>query len=319
MSQKVLITGGTGFVGSNLVKRMVSEGFEVHILTRKTSDRWRIQDVLKSVNEHHVDLLDQSKLEQNMKRIEPDIIFHLATLGVYGGIHAPEKVVIENNLFGTINLINACDGIDYKCFINTGSSSEYGPKAVSMKESDVCEPINAYGISKCASTLYGSFVAKTKDRPIMNFRLFSPFGPFDDNRRLIPYVISTALQNKPFKLAKSCSVRDYIYIKDILDLYVKGISLAKNHKGEIFNLGRGTSVRVSDVVDKVLELTSSSSVVEWNTFCGRDHDCERWEANIEKICHDFKWRPLYDMDKGLEETIAWFKNNPQYVKEKYLC
>lgn len=306
---KVLVTGATGFVGSNLVRRLISEGHEVHILTRKNSDKWRIIDILPDLNNHIVDLLEEENLKQSVEQIEPDVIFHLATMGIYGGVHSPEKEVIQSNLFGTINLINACEDIKYKCFVNTGSSSEYGPKSYSMTETDVCEPINVYGISKCASTLYGNFIAKTKNKPIIGFRLFSPFGPYDDSRRLIPYTIVNALQNKQLNFANACAVRDYIYIDDVLDLYLKSIELASKHRGEVYNVGRGSNVSVSYVVKKILEIIGSKSAVHWNTFEGRDHDCEKWEANTEKITRDFNWTPKYHIDEGIRKTITWFEDN----------
>lgn len=178
-----------------------------------------------------------------------------------------------------------------------------------MKETDVCEPINVYGISKCASTLYGRFIAKTENKPIIGFRLFSPFGPYDDSRRLIPYAIMNALQNKQLNLANSCAVRDYIYIDDVLDLYLKSIELASKYAGEVYNVGRGSNVSVSDVVKKILEITDSRSLVQWNSFTGRDHDCEKWEANIGKISRDFNWQPKYNIDEGIRKTITWFRDN----------
>lgn len=313
-SYKVLVTGATGFVGSNLVRRLISEGYEVHILTRKKSDKWRIIDILPDLNNHIVDLLEEERLKNLVEQIEPDLIFHLATQVMYGGVHSPEKELIQSNLFGTINLINACENINYKCFVNTGSSSEYGPKNYSMKESDVCEPVNVYGISKCASTLYGNFIAKTKNKPIIGFRLFSPFGPYDDSRRLIPYAIINALQNKQLNFANPYAVRDYIYIDDILDLYLKSIDLASKYRGEVYNIGTGSNVSVSYVVNKILEITGSNSNVQWNSFAGRDYDCEKWEANIEKVNRDFNWEPKIHIDEGIEKTIKWFEDKLLFYK-----
>jgi nucleoside-diphosphate-sugar epimerase len=315
MPQKVLITGATGFVGSNLVRKLVRENYEVHVLTRNRSDRWRLADIAGRINNHSADLLDSDRLKNTVEKIQPDIIFHLATMAIYGGVHFPEKKVIENNLFGTINLINACDDIDYRCFINTGSSSEYGPKAHPMKESDVCEPVNVYGISKCASTCYATFAAKTKNKPIINLRLFSPFGPYDDSRRLMPYVIASALHGKELNLADRNAVRDYVYIDDVVDIYLKSINIADAYRGEIFNVGRGESISVEYVVKKVLEITSSKSPVKWGTFSGRDYDCSRWEADIEKTSWCFNWKPKYNIEAGISEVVRWFEGKPQLLDD----
>lgn len=306
---KILVTGATGFVGSNMVRRLLDEGHEVHIITRESSDKWRIRDILSNLNEHIVDLLDRNRLKPLLEQINPDVIFHLATLGIYGGIQSPEEEVIETNLFGTMNLINACENIEYRCFVNTGSSSEYGPKKELMKENDVCEPINVYGISKCAATLYGNFIARTKGKPIIGFRLFSPFGPYDDKSRLMTYAITSALQNKPLLLGNPNAVRDYIYIEDVLDVYLQSIEIAFRLKGEVFNVGSGSEITVSYIVNKIIEITNSKSEIKWNSFPGRAHDTDKWGADIKKVSRSFNWQPKYHIDDGIRQTISWFENN----------
>lgn len=286
----------------------------MHIFTRKTSDKWRISDILSRLKNHIVDLNEEERLEDLLKQIKPDVIYHLANAGVYGGLHLSEKKVIETNFLGTVNLINACKDVDYRCFVNTGSSAEYGPKKYPMKENDLCEPINIYGISKCAATLYGNLIARKDDKPIIGLRLFSPFGPYDDKSRLMTYAITNALQNKPLILANPDSVRDFIYVEDILDLYLQSIGLASKLKGEVFNVGSGSQKTVSYVVNEIIEITDSKSEVKWNSFAGREHDTDKWEANIEKVNRCFKWRPKYHIDDGIRQTTSWFEKNLSLYK-----
>ena len=311
---KVLITGATGFVGSNIARRMVKGGYEVHILTRETSSLWRIKDILPVLKNHVVDLVDEEKLKRIMTAISPDVIFHLATVGIYGGVQSFDKKVIDTNLIGTMNLINACENIDYKCFINTGSSSEYGPKTHPMKETDVCNPINVYGISKCAAMMYGMYIAKTKNKPIIGFRLFSPYGVYDDKNRLAVYAIVSALQDKSIKLANKDAVRDYIYIDDVVEVYIKSIGLASELKGEIFNIASGSQTKSSYIIKKIMEFTNSKSEIKWNTFPGRDYDPKMWQADIEKASKLLGWKPKHNIDEGIRRTISWFEKNLDLYK-----
>ena len=118
----VLVTGATGFVGSNLVRTLVSKEHEVHIILRETSDKWRIKGVIEKVNLHHCDLKNKEKVRKVISEIAPQMVFHLA---VYGGLpHQQDQFqIIETNLSSTVNLLDACTRTGFDCFINTGSSS----------------------------------------------------------------------------------------------------------------------------------------------------------------------------------------------------
>lgn len=313
--ETVLITGSTGFVGANLTRKLTDQGYRVHALVRKTSNKWRLKDVLPKINLHTVDLLDFPKLKKEVKKIKPGIIFHLATAGIYGGRQFAESKVFKTNFTGTFNLLQSCKDIDYKCFVNTGSSSEYGPKLKKMSEEDMCLPINSYGVSKLLATLYCSKIAKFEKKPIVTFRLFSPFGPYDHHLRLISYVVVNALQNKPLKLANPASARDYIYIDNVVELYIKSINKARKYRGEVFNVGSGKQARISTVVDSIVKLTGCSSVLKWNSISQRSFDTKRWQADISKVSKCFNWQPRFSLESGLEETVHWFRNNLSVYKK----
>lgn len=313
---KILITGASGFVGANLTRRLLQENYEVHILSQSFSNNWRLTDVLPRLNNHTVDLLQKQKLKELMKQIKPEVIFHLAAIGVLAGILPPEKKLIETNILGTINLMSACNEIGYKCFVNTGSSSEYGSKRKPMKETDICEPMSAYAISKLASTIYGSFVAKVQNRPVVGLRLFSPFGPFDSPERLIPSVIIKALRNEDILLSNPKGVRDFIFIEDVVGAYLKSINLASKFKGEIFNVGSGREVTVGEVVDIICQLTNTKSKIKWGEEAPRPWDIVHWRADINKIQNFFDWKPNYSFEEGLKKTIQWFRNNLSLYKNE---
>jgi len=308
-SNKILVTGASGFVGSNLVRKLLQEDYKVHILTHPSSNNWRIVDILPELDNHVVDLVRGDGLKNLMEKIKPQAIFHLAAAGVFGGVFPSDKELIENNFLGTVNLINACDGINYKCFVNTGSSSEYGPKPRPMKETDICEPINTYGVSKLAAILYGNFIAKTKGKPIVGLRLFSPFGPFDNQQRLISSVIVKALQNKDILLSSPKGIRDFVFVEDVVGAYPKLIDLASRFKGEVFNLGSGKETSVSEIVEMVCQLTNTNSEIKWGKEPPRSWDTAHWQADVSKIKQSIGWNPRYSLLEGVEKTIKWFRNN----------
>ena len=212
----ILVTGATGFVGACLTRRLLEMGHEVHIVARWTANRWRIADIAPHLVQHDVDLRDAYAVEQAVASIRPDKIFHLAT---YGGFSFQKDVVAiyAANFLGTVNLVRACEKVGFDCFMHTGSSSEYGIKTGPMKESDLLEPLGDYAVSKAAATLFCRSEALQKGLPIVTLRIFSPYGPWDDPQRLIPYGIDALLNGTAPALSSSASVRDYIYIDDVMD------------------------------------------------------------------------------------------------------
>jgi len=304
MKNRVLVTGATGFIGSCLTHRLVNTNYDIHIIKRETSNIWRIKDILNRVTVHNVDLTDKKNLEKIVKAIKPDIILHLANAGVYGGWHLPERQLIETNFLGTVNLINACNNIKYKCFINTGSSSEYGLKKDSMKETDICEPINIYGITKCAATLYCQAKARREKLPIVTLRLFSPYGYYDEPTRLVPSVIKSCLLGENPKVSSPRFVRDFIFIEDVIDAYLK---TTPQMGGEIFNIGYGQQHTVGEVVNTIVKLTGNKVRPEWGSSSMRPSEPTMWQANITKAKNFLNWRPQYTLKEGLEKTVKWYE------------
>jgi nucleoside-diphosphate-sugar epimerase len=305
MSDKILITGATSFIGANLARRLVKDGNRVVILTRGASNRWRLEDVLSDLEDIVMPIEDAEGLKRAVKQSKPEVIFHLATAGLYGGRHLPEEELFRTNVQGTVNLIKACEPIDYKCFINTGSSSEYGPKDAPMKESDVCQPINAYGVSKCAATMYARCYAVLHKRNILNMRIFTPFGPYNDRFRLIAYVIDSVLKGKPLELASPDPVRDYIYIDDVVDLLIEASQAEIRPQGEVFNVGTGEQTSVAQVVETVMAVSGKEVEVRWGSCQPRDFDTAMWRADMTKTFKNFKWRPRVSFKEGIARNIAW--------------
>ena len=309
--KRVLITGATGFVGANLVRMALKEGSEVYIITRKESDKWRIDDVLTYIAEYNadfdVDLRDYNKLKCVISRIKPEIIYHTAT---FGGRPSQKDAIriVQTNIIGTINLIKACKKFGFDLFVNTGSSSEYGIKEKNMQEEDLLEPVNDYGASKSAATQYCQAIAKNEDLPIVTLRLFSPYGSYEESARLIPSVILSCLRRKRPKISSPNFVRDFVYIQDVLDAYAK-LSEIPQLGGEIFNIGSGKQCTIGDVANKIIELSGYGIELETGMPQGWPNEPKKWVADISKADDILGWKPRYDLEDGLAETIRWFRKN----------
>lgn len=304
---KVLVTGATGFVGACLARRLLGLGHEVHIFVRLESNKWRIADIIHDLIIHVVDLQDAPAVEQAVTAIKPECIFHLAT---YGGFSFQQNVtsIYAANLLGTINLVHACEKTGFKCFINTGSSSEYGLKLQPMKESDLLEPQGDYAVSKAAATLFCRSEAMQKCLPVISLRIFSPYGPWDDPKRLIPYVMSSLLNAMAPALSDPLSVRDYIFIDDAVDAYL-AVMAASIVPGAIYNVGSGRQTGIGEVVGKIVTKIESAVSPVWGTREKQRPEPVKWEADIRMLESHCNWKPLVSLDDGLQITIDWMKNN----------
>lgn len=305
--KRVLITGSTGFIGANLMRKAIGVGADVSILTRESSDSWRIQDKLGDVSQYQSDLSDYECLESAILKIEPEIIYHTAA---YGGnpFHNDSRKIIESNFIGTANLVNACRKIDFDLFVNTGSSSEYGIKTSPMREEDILEPVNDYGVSKSAATLYCQSVARNKKIPLVTLRLFSPYGCYEGHKRLIPSVILDCLRGENPKIISPAFVRDFIFIDDVMDAYIKVLD-AKEIVGEIINIGSGKQHTVGDIADTIIGLTGKGLVTQTGGTPRWPNEPEKWEADITKAKKLLNWEPKHDLIRGLDATIKWFREN----------
>ena len=303
---RILVTGATGFVGACLVRRLVSFGHEVHIFTRNQSNKWRIADVIQCLTNHQVDLCDHENVQTTINTIKPRIIYHLAT---YGGFASQQntKCMIESNVMGTVNLLQACERVGFDYFVNTGSSSEYGLKEEPMKESDLPMPIGDYGVSKAAATLYCQSEAIQKKMSIVTLRLFSPYGNWDDPKRLIPYVIKSLLRGQSPQLSTPASVRDYIFIDDVLDFY-QMIVTKPSLGGSIFNVGSGVQHSIGEVVAMMTKIIGNGIKPVWGATEQKRPEPRLWRADITKASQTGLVLQS-DLEQGLRSTISWMEEN----------
>lgn len=310
MQKIFLITGASGFIGSMLLRRLIEQGQEVHLILRKESKTWRIDDLLNKTTVHLSDLSNLNELTQIIKKTNPNIIYHLATNGAYSS-QKDANQIINTNILGTWNLLQACNSINYELFVNTGSSSEYGFKKFAMRETDIVEPASYYAVTKCAQTLLCSHIAKQENKPIVTIRPFSVYGPYEEPKRFIPTLMKSLLFNEEMNLVAPDTARDYIYIDDMIDAYLK-IEELKNNPSEYFNIGTGIQSTIKETVELAKNVTKKTAKFQWGTMENRNWDTNNWVADISKARQLLKWTPKITLEEGLMLTWNWFQNNHKF-------
>ncbi len=298
-SERVLVTGASGFVGSHVTRHLVRRGYEVHALARPSSDLARLDDIRRLVRLHAVALSDRSALRRTVHAIAPRYVIHLAGAAVHAGLAAPALELVRTNLLGTINLIDACEGVPYAGFVNTGDAFEYGPKRRPAKESDHCRPRTLDGMTKLNTTLYARYAALALGKPIVTLRLFSVFGPMDHPRRLVPQVMECARRRIPLRASSPAVARDYLYVEDAAELYLRSMAAAERLAGEVLNAGSGRSTSVGDLVKRIDALTGRRLEVHWGEFPLASHDRGCWVADMTKTRTLLRWKPKFSFEQGL--------------------
>ena len=305
--RSILITGGAGFIGANLIRELIKLKYDLRLILKKSSDLWRIKDILDKVKIYYVDLLDKNKLTETVNKINPNFIIHLVTYSNYRKQTSVEEM-IDINIKGTLNLLLASKNTDYKLFINTGSSSEYGIKEKPMQENDLLEPVSFYAVTKASTTLLCQVFAKEYQKSIVTLRPFSVYGPYEEENRFIPTITKAVIENKSIKLTQGGQRRDFIYVKDVVDIYIKTLSYGKKLSGQILNVGTGIEKTNDEVVHLLFKVSRKKVKIEKGAFPKRLWDTSHWVADISKTKRLLNWEPDNTLFEGLKKTYEWYKH-----------
>lgn len=300
-----LVTGASGFIGSLLTRRLIANGEDVHIIIRKGSAVWRIQDLLGKVKSHVSDLSDTERLSKIINDVSPSVIYHLAAYGAYPYQSEPDKI-IQTNILGTWNLLKAAARVDYELFVNTGSSSEYGFKNEPMKETDLLEPASYYAVTKSSQSLLCMHIAREEKRPIVALRPFSVYGPYEEPTRFIPTLMRALYLGEKMDLVSPEIARDLIYVEDMVDAFLC-VDRLKKCAGEIFNVGTGVQSSIRAVVEAAVKVTGKTTDFRWGNMEPRMWDTNKWVADISKSASALAWSPKTGLEKGLLLTWEWFR------------
>lgn len=315
MMTRSIITGATGFVGANLARRLAREGHEVHLLLRSGYASWRIADIKKDVELHEIELTDSDSLDRVINSIRPEQIFHLAAHGAYASQREIRRMV-ETNIVGTINLVQACLKVGFEAFVNTGSSSEYGFKSFAPSETEPLEPNSDYAVTKASATLFCRHVAQKHRVNLSTLRLYSVYGPYEEPARLIPTLIMRGLEGALPPLANPAVAHDFVYIDDVCDAYLLAATQSCSEPGAIYNVGTGIQTTLREAVEVARNVMAIPVEPKWDSMPGREWDTTSWASNSQKIQEELGWRPRYTFEQGFARTLDWFRSDPK-IQELY--
>ena len=307
--KNILVTGGAGFIGSHLVRRLVKLNANVTVTVKYKSiiDCPRLLSVWDKIDIIEADIknLDSVLFLKRCKN-KFDIIFHLAAYNHVGDSFVHINESLKTNILGTSNLLEF--GPSYDRFIYTATSEIYGfQKMIPFTEEDLPFPISPYAIGKYGGELYAKLKKHQSNNEIICLRPFNTFGPYQSERAIIPELIIKCLRGEEVKTTDGLQTREFNFVENIIDGFILAAKTSKIPETSI-NIGAGEEVIIKDLIKKIHNLTKSSSKLSIGALPNRPTEIWRMRAENKKAKTILGWTSSVPFEKGLIQTIRWFKN-----------
>jgi nucleoside-diphosphate-sugar epimerase len=299
MSKKVyVVTGGTGFIGSSVVKKIVQNLDTVIVLTRKGSNL----DRLKGLDNCFVltyDNFNNDDLIVYLKNYKPNFFIHCAWKGV-GGKDRNEAFQITENLSFTLDSIHLAHRTGCSQWIGLGSQAEYGNLNCKISEEVSNKPTTLYGKSKLATCWSSMALCEALKLKYTWIRVFSTYGVGDDPSWFIPYIINEIKKKRTPQLTKCEQLWDYLNVSDAASAI---LTLAKEETEGVFNIGSGNVTSLKYVVDTIKKQLGANIHIGYGAVDYRPDQVMHLEADISKILKQTSWRPQVSLEEGIKQII----------------
>ncbi|HEX8433767.1 NAD-dependent epimerase/dehydratase family protein [Archangium sp.] len=305
--KRVVVTGGSGFIGSHLVKRLLEQGAKVAVTLRygNVMKNERLREEWTRIKVIEADLRNRGALEE-VAKFDPQVVFHLAAYNHVGESFRQVEECFDVNAKGTANLLDVVPGTE--SFIYMSTSEVYGHQAgVPFVETMNPEPISPYAITKYSGELYCRMKQRMKGSGrIVVLRPFNAYGPYQSSKAIIPELIINCLKGKPIRTTKGEQTREFNYVGNLVD----GLLAAAEDKSTIegpVNLASGEEVAIRDLVKKIAALTDTKSSIEIGALEYRPTEIWRMFADSSRARSLFGWTPQVSLDEGLKRTVEWYR------------
>lgn len=302
----ILVLGASGFVGANLLRMLLAHRNDV-FGTVSHLPSWRLEGV-DVANIIEGDLLAKENLENLLNRVKPKTVFNCAAYGAYSFQNDLDLIYKTNVTFAT-QLLEACFERNIDCFIQAGSSSEYGDDAAGPTEDKALNANSHYAVTKATTANLIYYYGKKKGMKAANLRLYSVYGPFEDSSRLMPKVILRGLEKQFSEFTNPEISRDFIYVDDACEAFIDtAFKLSPKNYGDSFNIGSGIKTTIGDIAKISKEIFEIAGEPQFN-YPAHKWDVSDWYSNPKKAEEILGWKAKINLREGLQKMTNWVKQN----------
>ena len=310
--EKVLVSGLSGFIGQYLEKALIAAGYEVFGMYEH-KESFRKNKYILEDNKFLVDLKDKGSLEYLVKHVQPHYVIHLAAKTEVALSFDNYSEVSEVNYVGTVNFAEANRRFNpnLKLFLMASTMETYGhqdPKKGAFTEETPQKPMAPYAVAKIACEYYLRYMAHAYDFPFCAFRQTNAYGRTDNDFFVIERIISQMLTGDVCNLGESQPVRNFIWINDLIDLYLSVLKRPALCKGETFVTGPNNPITIKDLAELIKEKTDFKGEINWRTIPKRPGEIYYLNSNPAKAKNILGWEPRISLSEGLDKTIEIWQN-----------
>ena len=293
--KKILIIGGTGFIGYHLAKKCINKNFKVTSLSKNSPKKIRF---VKKVKYIICDINDEKQLKKSIS----SNFDYIVNLGGYVN-HQNKRETYRSHYLGLKNLTNFFKDKEIKKFIQIGSGMEYGRLKSPQKEHFRCQPKSIYALSKFLSTEHLLSLYKKEKFPAVILRLYQVYGPNQDKNRLIPIIIDGCKHDKSFPCSSGEQFRDFLFIDDLIEALLK--CLDTKVEGKIINIGSGKAIKVKEIIKKIVMFYKSGSPL-FGKIKLRKEEMTKVYPSLLNARRLLRWKAKIPFDKGILKTISFY-------------
>ena len=300
---KLLVVGGTGFIGRHIVKKSLDLGFNTTSLSKSNPIE---KEKIDGVTYLTADIIDKQSLFVNLDGKVFDYVINSSGYINHSNYSNDGSKIFDAHFYGVKNLIDCLDKGKIKRFVQFGSSDEYGSNSAPQNENQKESPIAMYSCAKVASTYFLQTLYKTENFPSVILRPFLVYGPNQGKDRFIPQIITGCINDEKFSTSEGMQLRDFLFIDDFIDAVF--ITLKNNNVlGEIINISSGIPVSIKKVINIIVD-TLKSGQPQFGKIKYRDGENMKLFGDISKVKTLLNWKPRVDLETGIRKTIESIKS-----------